>query len=81
MNNAVISFNKSFQKEVRVGHRVFKVIQSKDIQTLAVYESLEMLYRYDAESNQVEYSNEMFAVIKQVLHQAHIDRYAIKHLT
>jgi hypothetical protein len=81
MNNAVISFNKSFQREVKVGSRVFKVIQSKDIQTLAVYESLEMLYRYDAEINKVEYQDETFAVVKQVLHQAHIDRYAIKQPT
>jgi hypothetical protein len=79
MNNAKIQFSKSFTREIKINGEVFTITQNIDGH-LSVFDTNHCIYHYDATTNEVIYEDELFAEIKRVLHQAHIDRYAVKRI-
>jgi hypothetical protein len=77
MSNSKIQFSKSFTREIKINGATFKVIQNFN-GYLSVFDEHDCIYHYDATTNEVSYQDELFTEIKRVLHQAHIDRYAVK---
>ena len=78
MNNARIQFSKSFTRELKIQGEAFKIIQTEN-GYLSVFDEYNCIYLYDATTNEVVYNEDIFPQIKRILHQAHIDRYAVKH--
>jgi hypothetical protein len=74
---ATISFTKSYTRDIRVKGAMFKIIQ-KQHTCLSVFDEYQCIYHYDAITNEVAYDENIFYQIKEVLHQAHVDRYPIK---
>jgi hypothetical protein len=77
MSNSKIQFSKSFTREIKINGATFKIIQNLN-GYLSVFDEYDCIYHYDATTNEVSYHDDLFAEIKRVLHQAHIDRYAVK---
>jgi hypothetical protein len=78
MNNARIQFSKSFTRELKIQGEPFKITQNEN-GYLSVFDQYDCIYHYDATTNEVIYDESIFPQIKRVLHQAHIDRYAVKN--
>ncbi len=78
MANAIIKFTKSFTRDIKVNGVMYQ-IQQNEKGYLAVFDAQRCLYLYDALTHEVSYDDNLFPQIKNILHQAHVDRYAIKH--
>ena len=76
-SSAKIQFTKSFVRVINVDTHTYKIYQEEE-KSLAVYDQHGCIYYYDSVLNEVVYEENVFPIIKRVLHQAHIDRYAIK---
>ena len=79
MENYIISFTKSFVRVIAIKNSLYEVIQNMDTGLRIVAQSSrDTIYEYDLQKNSVDYMDTLFPLIKQILHQAQIDRYPRK---
>ena len=83
MSNAKLHFTKSFERDIKVDGKHYLISQDQNSQSLYVFEQGEqgwlLLYTYNSSNNEVLYEDTMIGMITRVLHQAQVDRYALKN--
>lgn len=77
MSNAKIFFTKSFERAIRVDGAMYKIVQDQQAQELCVYDEHKCIYKMIGKENDVIYDVGNIELITRVLHQAHVDRYAL----
>ncbi len=77
MGNAKICFTKSFERVLRVDSVMYKIVQNQKEQLLCVYNEHDCIYKMIGEENNVIYDVKDIELITRILHQAHVDRYAL----
>lgn len=78
MSEAKIFFTKSFERDIKLEGEVYKIVQNEDEQLLCVYDQHNCIYKMIGKESAVIYDDSNFKLITRILHQAHIDRYAIR---
>lgn len=78
MSNAKIFFTKSFERAIRVDGDMYRIVQDQQEQVLCVYDEHDCIYKMIGEENDVIYDVNNIELITRVLHQAHVDRYALR---
>ncbi len=78
MGNAKIFFTKSFERVIRVDGVMYKIVQDQHEQVLSVYNEQDCIYKMIGEESVVIYDNNNIELITRILHQAHVDRYALR---
>lgn len=84
MSNAKIKFTKSFKRVIKVDGEDYVIDQDGSSQSLYVFKKtnkiagVDLLYVYHSNTNEVIYNDEQIKEVLRVLHQAQVDRYALK---
>ena len=79
-HNAMTQFTKSFTRRLRVDGVLYEITQDhvNHMLTLKLDNAQDYLYKFIAPTNVVIYDDNQWTLIRRVLHQAQIDRYAVK---